>query len=95
MDLYGKIACKLVPLYSSELVLDAFMLARDIRELDMRASPYDLADWGYGPVEVETPGGRAEYVRQQRGFAERGAVIRQQLLDVLDSLGRDRGRGGA
>ena len=25
-----------------ELMLDAFELARDIRELDMRASPYDL-----------------------------------------------------
>lgn len=85
MDLY-KWAGKLVPAVGSELLLDCFELARDIRELDMRASAYDLADWGYPPVAVETPAGRAEYVRLQRGFAERAAVLRQRLLDVVADL---------
>ena len=49
MDLY-KWAYKLSPLVRSELVADCFALAREIRELDMRASPYDLADLGYPPV---------------------------------------------
>ena len=81
MDLY-KWAVKLGPLVPGELLLDAFELARDIRVLDMRASPYDLADWGYDAVPIETAEGKASYVRAQRAFADRGRVIRQRLIDV-------------
>jgi hypothetical protein len=81
MDLY-KWAYKLSPLTGAELVADCFALARDIRALDMRASPYDLADLGYPPVRIETPEGRAEYAAAQRGFAERAAPLRAALLDV-------------
>lgn len=83
MDLY-KWAVKLGPLVPGEVLLDAFELARDIRTLDMQASPYDLASWGYPPVEIETADGKAEYVRRQRGFTERGQAVRRRLLDVLD-----------
>jgi hypothetical protein len=41
MDLY-KWAFKLAPFTPAELIADCFALARDIREVDMRASPYDL-----------------------------------------------------
>jgi hypothetical protein len=85
MDLY-KWAYKLSPAVPSDLVLDAFELARDVRELDMRASPYDLAALGYDPVRIETAEGKAEYVAAQRAFAERGAGLRERLLAVLDSL---------
>lgn len=81
MDLY-KWAVKLGPLVPGEVMLDAFELARDIRVLDMRASPYDLADWGYAPVPIETAEGKAAYVRAQRGFAERGQVIRARLVEI-------------
>lgn len=81
MDLY-KWAVKLGPLVPGELVLDAFELARDIRLLDMEAAPYDLAAWGVVPVAIETPEGKAEYVRRQRVFAERGARLRERLLDA-------------
>lgn len=81
MDLY-KWAVKLGPLTPGELLLDAFELARDIRNLDMRASPYDLADWGYAAVAIETPEGKAEYVHAQRGFAARGQAIRARLVEV-------------
>ena len=81
MDLY-KWAVKLGPLVPGELLLDAFELARDIRVLDMRASPYDLADWGYDAVRIETPEGKAAYVREQRGFAERGQAIRGRLVAI-------------
>ncbi|GAA1772264.1 3-methyladenine DNA glycosylase [Luedemannella helvata] len=83
MDLY-KWAYKLSPLVPSELVADCFALAREIRTLDMRASPYDLADLGVAPVAVETPEGRAEYVRHQRDFATRAATLRAALLAALD-----------
>ncbi|MEL4504517.1 3-methyladenine DNA glycosylase [Luteococcus sp. H138] len=82
MDLY-KWTGKLLPLTDSALLLDSFELARDIRELDMRASAYDLSGWGYDPVPVETPAGRADYVRRQRTFSDRAAVVRARLLDVL------------
>jgi hypothetical protein len=85
MDLY-KWSYKLGPAVPGELLADCFELAVDIRELDMRASPYDLSAHGYEPVAIETPDGKAGYVAAQRGFAERGAVLRQRLLDVCDAL---------
>jgi hypothetical protein len=85
MDLY-KWAYKLSPATPGELVADCFELAVEIRELDMRASPYDLREHGYEPVAIETPAGKAEYVAAQRGFAERGAALRQRLLDICDQL---------
>ncbi len=81
MDLY-RWAVKLGPLVPGELLLDAFELARDIRLLDMEAAPYDLSDWGVQPVRIETPEGKAEYVRRQREFADRGAVLRERLLQA-------------
>jgi hypothetical protein len=83
MDLY-KWAYKLAPLTSAELIADGFALARDIRTLDMRASPYDLANLGYPPVPIETPDGRAEYARHQRDFADRAAVLRAALIECCD-----------
>jgi hypothetical protein len=85
MDLY-KWSYKLAPAVPSDLVADAFKLARDVRELDMRASPYDLRALGYEPVRVETPEGRAEYVTAQRRFAEHGARLRGRLLAALTPL---------
>jgi len=79
MDVY-KWAMKLGPLVPGEVLLDAFELARDIRELDMQAAPYDLSEWGVMPVRIESPEGKAEYVRRQRGFAERGNTLRQRIL---------------
>jgi len=83
MDLY-KWALKLGPLVPGELLLDAFELARDIRRVDMDASPYDPAAWGGEPIRIETPSGRAEYAARQRGFAERGAPIRAALAAIAD-----------
>lgn len=81
MDVY-KWAVKLGPLVPGELLLDAFELARDIRYLDMQASPYDMEPWGGEPVRIETPAGKAEYVRRQRAFAERGNVLRARILEA-------------
>jgi hypothetical protein len=85
MDLY-KWAYKLSPLVASETVADCFVLAKHIRELDMRASPYDLAALGYPPVRIETPQGRAEYAAAQRDVAERAAPLRHRLISAVDAL---------
>jgi hypothetical protein len=85
MDLY-KHAFRLTPLVPSELVADCFELAWDIRELDMRASPYDFSDLGLEPVRIETQEGKQEYVRAQRHFAERGSPLRQRLIEECEQL---------
>ena len=85
MDLY-KWAYKLAPMSPSDLVVDCFELARDIRVLDMRASPYDLSDLGYRPVRIETPAGKREYAETQRLFAEQAAPLRQRLVDLCERL---------
>jgi hypothetical protein len=85
MDLY-KWSCKLMPFAPSSLVLDCFELAKDIRSLDMRASPYDLAELGYSPVPIETPAGKATYAAAQRAFADRARPLRLQLVEACDEL---------
>ncbi|WP_245673245.1 3-methyladenine DNA glycosylase [Nocardia lijiangensis] len=85
MDLY-KWSFKLVPLVSSQLLLECFELACDARELDMRASPYDLGEYDYTPIPIETPSGRAEYVRRQAELAERAAALRGALLATCEKL---------
>jgi hypothetical protein len=85
MDLY-KHAYRLTPMVCSELVADCFELARDIRVLDMRAAPYDLADLGFEPVRIETPEGKQQYVEAQRLFAQRGAPLRRRLIEECERL---------
>ncbi len=85
MDLY-KWAYKLSPAVPSDLVMDCFELAWDIRTMDMQASPYDLGDWGHEPIRIETPSGKAEYVRLQKQFATRADQLRLRLLAVANSL---------
>ena len=85
MDLY-KWAFKLAPYTPSELLADCFELARDIREVDMRASPYDLRALGFEPITIETPDGRAEYEREQRAFSKRGEPLRERLVALCEGL---------
>ena len=85
MDLY-KWAFKLAPFTPAELTADCFALARDIREMDMRASPYDLRALGFEPIAIETPEGRAEYERHQRAFASRSEPLRERLLALCERL---------
>ena|SRR5680860_269054 len=91
MDLY-KHAFRLTPMICSDLVADCFELAWDIRELDMRASPYDFTGLDHGtdavwaPVRIETPEGKQEYAAAQRGFSERGAPLRTRLAEECARL---------
>lgn len=85
MDLY-KWAFKLAPFTPAELVADCFAFAREIREADMRASPYDFAALGFAPIRIEMPEGRAEYEALQRDFATRGQPLRARLIALLERL---------
>jgi hypothetical protein len=92
MDLY-KHAFRLSPMIDSDLVMDAFELAWDIRVLDMRAAPYDFSGVvldhtgeTWTPVRIETAEGKQEYAAAQRGFAERGQVVRRRLVEQCDRL---------
>jgi hypothetical protein len=85
MDLY-RFAYKIAPFCPSALVADAFDLARQAREVDMRASPYDLGSYGFSPVKIETPDGRAEYAELQRALNQSGQPIRSKLLGVYQEL---------
>ncbi|MGV9802241.1 3-methyladenine DNA glycosylase [Mycobacterium sp. NPDC003449] len=85
MDTY-KWAYKLGPLVASDLVIDALELAADARALDMRASPYDLRSYGFEPIAIETPAGRAEYVRAQQQIADRAAPLRTALANRCELL---------
>ncbi|MDQ6753939.1 MAG: 3-methyladenine DNA glycosylase [Actinomycetota bacterium] len=85
MDLY-KWAYKLAPALPSELLMDCFELSWQIRAMDMKASPYDLHEWGYPPIAIETAAGKAEYVSRQRHFSELAAELRARLLQAVNLL---------
>jgi hypothetical protein len=85
MDLY-RFAHKIAPWCSSELIADAFLLAADARQVDMRASPYDLQDQGFEPIRIESPSGREQYVQEQRRLSELGIPLRARLIDVYKTL---------
>lgn len=77
---------KLGPLVDSEVLLACLELAAAARALDMQASPYDLREFGFEPVAIEEPAGRAEYVRRQGLVAERAAPLRAALLARCEQL---------
>jgi hypothetical protein len=91
MDLY-RFAYKIAPFCPSDVVADAFDLAGAAREVDMRASPYDLSEYGFVPVKIETPEGRAEYAELQWELHRRGQPIRERLLGVYRKLLEERSR---
>jgi hypothetical protein len=90
MDLY-RFAYKIAPFCPSAVVAEAFELAAAAREVDMRASPYDLSGYGFPPVRIETREGREEYVELQRGLYHRGGPVRERLGEVYAGLLRSNG----
>lgn len=79
MDLY-KHAVALAPVIGSTLVREAFLLARDIRQVDMQVAPYDLRSLGVEPIPIETDAGRAQFAAAQRDFAQRAAQLRGSII---------------
>lgn len=87
MDLY-KWSSKLWPWTGSDLIGECFALALAGRDLDMRASPYDLSAMGYLPVKIETAEGRAQYEREQRELAAQANVLRERLRACCEMLSK-------
>lgn len=85
MDLY-KWSIKLWPWIGSDFMAKAFFLALEGRELDMRASPYDLSAEGFAPICIETEEGRKQYQKEQQRFAERTTGLRKELLAFCERL---------
>jgi len=85
MDLY-KFAMKVAPFVSAATTAAAFGVAVAARELDMRASPYDLAASGFPAVPIETASGREEYAELQRGITARAAPVRAAVLAEYRAL---------
>jgi len=85
MDLY-KWSLKLWPWIGSDFIAKAFFLALEGRELDMRASPYDLSEAGYTSICIETEEGRKQYQREQQLYAERASSLRKELQAFCERL---------
>lgn len=79
-------AVALGPACPGELLLDCFAAARAAREVDMRASPYDVSGSGLAPIPVETREGKAAYAAAQRELAETAAPLRERLLRVCEEV---------
>src|SRR5690606_7469839 len=78
MDLY-RWCYKLSPWIGSDLTRACFLLAAEARELDMRASPYDLSGYGLEPIRIETAEGREAYAEEQRRIHRLGQPLAARL----------------
>lgn len=88
MDLY-RWCYKLSPWVGSDLMRDCFELALQAREVDMRASPYDLGEYGYEPIAIETAAGREQYRAEQERIHLLGRPLAARLLGEIGvALGR-------
>ena len=85
MDLY-KWAFKGFPWISSEAIREAFKLAVEARVVDMKASPYNLRDFGLEPIKIETESGRMEYLEEQQGIYRKSIPIRDRLIEEYEKL---------
>ena len=52
----------------------------------MQASPYDLQDYGYEPVKIETESGRKVYKELQEAIFEKGKPICEELIIQIENL---------
>lgn len=85
MDIY-KWTTKLWPWIGSDFIAKAFLIALEGRELDMRASPYDLQEQGYAPIRIETECGRKEYQQLQQQYSLKTLGLRQELAAFCGRL---------
>jgi len=83
MDLL-KMALKLQPFCSADLIRDCLEIAIEARRLDVAASPYDASAYGVPVVPVETAAGRAQYRKEQVALMDKAQPIRARLLDTYE-----------
>ncbi len=85
MDLY-KWAYKSSPWIPSEILKESLLFAIKAREIDMRASPYNLESYGYPAITIETSQGRQEYEEAQYCLYRQGLDLRASLIAALDRV---------
>lgn len=85
MDLY-KWSGMFYPWISSEFIWKCFSLAVEIRTVDMKASPYDLREFGLSPIKIETVEGRKIYKSIQEDFHKKAIPLRKELIKQLQIL---------
>lgn len=83
MDLY-KWCAKAMPWCGSGLLVECFELAVELRDLDMRASPYDLSRWGCEPIRIETAEGRRHYEEEQKRLSFQAMRLRARLITAIE-----------
>lgn len=79
MDCY-RWAFKGYPWVGADLVGDCLALALRAREIDMRASPYDLREFDLDPICIETPEGRELYQQAQLTIHAEAQPLRARLI---------------
>lgn len=86
MDLY-KWAFKSMPFVGSDLLARCFALAMEARVIDMRASPYDLTEFGnYPAIMIEKSEGRIEYEELQQTIAKQAEPLRFELAEKINQV---------
>ncbi len=87
MDLF-RYAYELYPLLSSELLISALRLAIKSRQIDMRASPYDVSmfEGCEDALCIETAEGRRKYVAEQEQLFLLSVPVRQGLLEAYNQV---------
>ena len=87
MDLF-KYAFQLYPLVSSDLLRRCLALALKARNIDMRASPYDVSMYSgcEDTLAVETVDGKKKYVQEQEALAKEALPLRLELLNIYKEL---------
>ena len=85
MDLF-KIANKLQPFVSADLMVDVLEMSIRARTLDVEASPYDATAYGAGIVPVETKEGRLMYREKQRVLMKEAEPVRLRLWQAYDTF---------
>lgn len=85
MDLY-KWAAKSMPWVGSDILIDYFEQSIELRDLDMRASPYDLSRWGREAIHIETADGRRIYENEQKRLALNAIPLRDRLISALEMV---------
>ncbi len=85
MDLY-KFGYKIAPFIPSNLLSRLFILAKNARLIDMKASPYDLSEYDVKPLKLETSDGVEQYVSEQKKIHDESVPLRKELIEVYESI---------
>jgi hypothetical protein len=70
----------------NEVKIQCLKLALAAREIDVRASPYDVSPFGLEAIKVETEHGRRFYKKAQAQLMDHAAPIRAALIRCYENV---------